>query len=143
MLQIHSFGKEMGKFRFKEQVNVCVCPSPNFYVYTSRAFAERSAALVFLVLGCTPTKCQLCSLQSSECNVLLSETLSTAGFNLPSNRVLKWLFLFCKIHVSKCFMTFGNLVSIVLCTIWSTAYDDRWEQKLYELKYIESRVKLV
>ena len=62
MLQIHSFEQGMGKFKLKEQVNLHTCPSPNVYVYTSRAFAERSVCLVFWVIGSAPTKCHVCSL---------------------------------------------------------------------------------
>lgn len=40
----------------------------------------------FLIIGFTPVKRYCCSPQGTEQNVLLSETLSTAAFCLPSNR---------------------------------------------------------
>lgn len=110
-------------------------PSPNFCVYSSRTFAERSVSLVFLVTGSAPTKHHVCSLQSNEWNFLLSVTLSPAGFKLLSNRVLTWLYYFVKFMPLKSFMTFGNLVSVLLCTMWSTPLLKDENRSYYELKY--------
>lgn len=104
-----------------------MCTSPCSCVYTSRASAERPVLLAFLTIGSAPTKRHWYSLQSSEWTVLLSETLRTAGFDLPSNRALLRLCYFVAFRPLKYFLAFGNLVSVLLHTIWSAPYADRWE----------------
>lgn len=91
--------------------------SPCFLMYTSRASAEKPVLLAFLIIGSAPTKRHWYSLQSSEWNVLLSETLRTAGFDLPSNRALMQHCYFVAFRPLKYFLAFGNLVSVLLHTI--------------------------
>lgn len=100
----------------KEQVIVCL--SSNFCVYACRAFVERSVILVFLVIGSSPIKCQCVFTLEQWMKYPVVRDSELSWVQLPSNRVLMWLFYFVKFMFLKYFMTFENLVSALLCTIW-------------------------
>lgn len=145
--------KEWESLGLKKQVNLCMCSSPDFYVYIfmytyvfyvyiSRASAEICHPGIFCI-RLHSHWCQVCSPQSSEWNFLLSQTLSTAKFDLPSNRVLMWFFYFVKSMSLN-----GSWHLEILCLSYWAPYDQHHmltdENRSYcELKYIQSRVKLV
>lgn len=135
--------KEWGSLGLKKQVNLCMCSSPDFYVYISRASAERSVILVFFVSGSTPTNVKYVHRRAvneiSCCHRLwaqLSSTCLATGF---------WCDFF---YFVKSMPLNGSWHLEILCLSYWAPYDQHHmltdENRSYcELKYIQFRVKLV